>query len=130
MQAGRLGEALARVVAHPKAAVIVAPSGHKDCGGLGGIDEDVVEYQAVDGTDPRKAMPGCASVQRFIEPAVQRAQVEMIGMAGNRGECARISTVRTNCFPECLGRWGRCGHPGNQGWDSQRKNQAQEQTFG
>ena len=82
------------VVADPEAAVVVVlPRAHVEGGGMGGIDHDVVDHEAVAVIELGQAMPGCAFIARFIEPTVGGAEIEMAGLAGHGGEGARVAPV-------------------------------------
>ena len=47
----------------------------------------------------RQPMPGGAAIQRFVEPAVGRAKVEMIGLARNRMQGARVAAGGAHRVP-------------------------------
>ena len=55
---------VAGVVADPQAAVVsVLPRAHVERRGIGGIDHDAVEDEAVAAIELGQAMPGCAFIE-------------------------------------------------------------------
>ena len=85
---------MARIVTDPQAAVVgVLPRAHVQRGGVGGIDDDVVDDEAVAAVELGQAMPGCAFVEGFVEPTVGGAEIKMMGLAGHGGKGARIASV-------------------------------------
>ena len=73
------------IVADPQSAVVgVFPRAYVQRRGIGGVDHDVVENEAIPAAEFGQAMPGSAFVKRFVEPTVGGAEEKMLGLAGHR----------------------------------------------
>jgi hypothetical protein len=75
------------------------PRRRKDRGWIRPVHNNVVQDQVVGSVQLCQPMPGPASIQGLIEPTVGGAKVEMMGLAGNRRERARIPASGANRAP-------------------------------
>jgi len=72
---------------------------HIDQRGIRGIHHNVVDDQAAGVIELGQPAPRRASVSRFVDPACGGAEIQMTGLAGNGGKCARIATLGADRAP-------------------------------
>ncbi len=118
VEGGNFAPGAAAVEAGPEAAIgmVDDPGGGVDAGGVARIHDDVIDDEIVGCGEAREAMPGRTAVRGLVDPGVDRAEIEVLRLAGNRGKGAGVAAIGTDRGPGGLraqggGREGEKNQP-------------------
>ena len=75
--------------------VVEHPGSHRHVFWIGGIDEDRVEYKVVAFANSSQSLPLRACVSGFVDPAIGRAEIEVVVVGGIDRKGAGVAAIRS-----------------------------------